>query len=110
MSELISILFFLIGLVLSWLMLPLIVKERLSYSNFLVDILFLLLWNSEYMAASIFAFAVLFYLKESAAENLLNLKTILSNLLYIMIFTFVFRKIKDISMQYIIEHNLQNIK
>ena len=110
MSEIISILFFLIGLGLSWLMMPWIVKDNATYSRPLVAILFLLLWNSEYMAASIFIFAILFYLKESATANILNLESILSHLLYIMIFTFVFRKIKDVGMQYIIELNLQNIK
>lgn len=110
MSEIISILFFLIGLGLSWLILPWIVKNNATYSRPLVAILFLLLWNSEYMAASIFIFAVLFYLKESINENSLNLERILSQLLYIMLFTFIFRKIKDASMQYFIELNLQNIK
>jgi hypothetical protein len=110
MSEIISILFFLIGLGLSWLMMPWLAKDNATYSKPLVAILFLLLWNSEYMAVSIFIFAILFYLKESATSNILNLEIILSHLLYIMIFTFVFRKIKDVGMQYIIELNLQNIK
>jgi hypothetical protein len=110
MSEIISILFFLIGLGLSWLMMPWIVKDNATYSRPLVAILFLFLWNSEYVAASIFIFAVMYYLKEIASSNVLTLETILSHILYIMIFTFIFRKIKDIGMQYIIELNLQNIK
>ena len=110
MSEIISILFFLIGLGLSGLMMPWIVKDNATYSRPLVAILFLLLWNSEYMAASIFIFAILFYLKETTTANILNLESILSHLLYIMLFTFIFRKFKDASMQYIIELNLQNIK
>jgi hypothetical protein len=110
MSEFVSVLFFLIGLGLSWLMLPWIIKEKASYSRPLVAILFLLLWNSEYMAASIFIFAILYYLKESFDGNSFQLEMILTHLLYIMLFTFIFRKIKDVSMQYFIELNLQNIK
>jgi hypothetical protein len=110
MSEIISILFFLIGLGLSWLMLPWIVKNNAPYSRPLVAILFLFLWNSEYMAASIFVFAILYYLKEVSSENPIKLEAILSHLLYIMVFTFIFRKLKDASMQYLIEINLQNIK
>ncbi len=110
MSEIVSILFFLIGLGLSWLLLPLMVKDRFSFSKPLVAILFLLLWNSEYMAASILIFAILFYVKEWNKENDFNLEKVLSHLLFIMLFTFIFRKIKDVSMQYFIELNLQNIK
>jgi hypothetical protein len=42
--------------------------------------------------------------------NPIKLEAILSHLLYIMVFTFIFRKLKDASMQYLIEINLQNIK
>jgi hypothetical protein len=110
MSEIISILFFLIGLGLSWLMMPWLVKEKTNYSKSLVAVLFLLLWNSEYTAACIFIFAILYYLKEVSIGNPIKLEAILSHLLYIMVFTFIFRKLKDASMQYLIEINLQNIK
>lgn len=110
MSELISILFFLIGLGLSWLMLPWVVKDTVSYSRPLIGILFLLLWNSEYMALSIMVFAILYYIKESNTTSSFTLEMTLHHLLYIMFFTFLLRKIKDVGMQYFIELNLQNIK
>lgn len=110
MLEQISLLFFIIGLGLSWFALPVLVKERTTYSNFLVAILYLLLWNSEYIAAVIMVFAVLFFLKVSDDTNSGPLKVILSHVMYIMLFTFILRKLKDIGVQYLIELNLQNIK
>ena len=111
MTELVSILFFLIGLVGALLLKPLIIKVDIPYSNAITVILYLLLWNSEYLAASISLFAVFFMLKEEiSAMNQEKLQLILSHYLYILLFSFLFRKLKDISMQYIIELNLQNIK
>lgn len=82
-----------------------------TYLNTLMTILFLLFWNSEYLAGSVLLFAVLFYLKTNEIESNQNqLELILKHFLFVIVFTFIFRKIKDIGMQYFIEINLQNIK
>lgn len=108
MTELISILLFLIGLGLMYSLQSFIVKNHdeiyLKYFNI---ICFFLVWNSEYLAISVCFFALLFYLKNEDKEQL---NQILKNLIYAMLFAFIFRKLKDVGMQFFIEQNLQHIK
>mgnify|MGYP003523014989 CR=1 FL=1 len=108
MTELISILLFLIGLGLMYSLQSIIIKNHdeiyLKYFNILC---FFLVWNSEYVATSICFFAILFYTKSDDKDQL---NSILKNLIYVMLFSFVFRKLKDVGMQYFIEQNLQHIK
>ncbi len=107
MTELISILLFLIGLGLMYSLQNIILgKSSYSFLKMMNLIFFFLLWNSEFQATSICLFAILFFLKNDDKEQL---TIILKNLVYVMLIVFVFRKIKDVSMQYLIEKNLQQI-
>lgn len=109
MTDLIGLLFLLIGLSLMHSLQNIFVGS--STNNSLLKLMnlifFFFLWNSEYLATSVCLFAILFYLKNDDKEQLCY---ILKNLVYVMLIAFVFRKIKDVSMQYFIEQKLQQIK
>ena len=108
MIELVSILLLLVGLGLMHLSQRFFLGTTSeSYLKLMNLILFFFFWNSEYLASSLLFFAILFYIKH---EDQNKLTILLKNLLYVMLFAFIFRKIKDVGMQFILEQNLQNIK
>ena len=108
MNELISILLFLIALGLMYsLQTIFIVNSSDSYLKMMNLVFFFFLWNSEYLATSVSFFAILFYLKNEDKEQL---SLLLKNLIYVMLFAFIFRKLKDVGLQYLIEQKLQQIK
>jgi hypothetical protein len=108
MTELISILLFLIGLGLMHGLQKLFVpNSNDSLMRMMNIVFFFLVWNSEYVAMSIAFFAIIFYIKNDDREQLIS---ILKNLIYVMLFAFIFRKLKDVGMQFLIEQNLQHIK
>lgn len=108
MTELISILLFLIGLGLMQSLQRIFVDNtKANYLRMMNIVFFFLVWNSEYVAMSITLFTIIFYIKNEDKEEL---GIILKNLIYVMLFAFIFRKIKDVGMQYLIEQKLQHIK
>jgi len=115
MIELVSLVFFLVGLGLLMGLHRFFIKAtgtpHTNYSQILSAILFLFIWNSEYVASSILVFALFFLLRSNEhTQNEITLKLILTNLLYIMTFSFIFRKLKDVGLQSLNEILLQNIK
>lgn len=106
MIEVISILLFVLGISLSWILFPVFVKQNYTYSKILVAIFFLLLWNSEFLATCILFSAVLFYMKNKEEIDLNHIESLLKHFLFALLFSFIFRKLKDASMQYLIEINL----
>lgn len=115
MIELVSLVFFLVGLGLLMSLHRFFIKTTgtpyASYAKVLSAILFLFIWNSEYVASSILVFALFFILRNNEpSQNEITLKLILTNLLYVMTFSFIFRKLKDVGLQSLNEILLQNIK
>jgi hypothetical protein len=106
MIELISVLLLIVGLGLMTILQKMILGHAgPPFLKLMNVIFFFFFWNSEYVASSILLFAILFYLK---TEDKDSLTMILKNLVYVMLFAFIFRKLKDLGMQYILEQNLQN--
>lgn len=108
MTELINIVFFILGIGVSFYISSMSrknVDENSKIYKMMPPLFFIFLWNSEYIAVAILFFAFI-YLKNTTSDVDNTLKI----LLYTLIFTVFFRKIKDMSMQYLIELNLEQIK
>jgi hypothetical protein len=104
MLELISVLLLIVGLVLMTMLQKVILGHAgPSFLKLMNVIFFFFFWNSEYLASSVFLFAILYYLKTEDKESL---TLVLKNLVYVMLFAFIFRKLKDLGMQYVLEQNL----
>lgn len=108
MIELASILLLLVGLgLMHWSQHIFLGSNNLTYSKLTNLIFFFFIWNSEYLATSVMFLAILHFVKD---ENQESLTILLKNLVYVMLFAFIFRKVKDVGMQFLLEQNLQNIK
>lgn len=108
MTEVISILFFIIGIGVSFLLCRTTISgNELDTNNYklIPPLFFIFLWNSEYIAAAILFFALMYYKNDT-----IDFQNILRLFFYTLVFTVLFRKVKDAIMQYFIELNLEHIK
>ena len=111
MTEAVSILFFALAVTIVMGFRTVVTRthidDNMKYIPYFCGVLFFLVWNSEYVAMSMII-GITLYLIQNTENKSEAVLLVFKNVIYVLISTFILRKIKDMSLQYVIEMNLQH--